>query len=340
MLGVGICRACFLFSQAWEAIESAVPSVPIRIRRGADDVARHVVAVFLAHVATSWRVIRAGTDASGSYADRAKHSRACWWVMLVDFWSRWNGRGGHPDDKPRLLEHETLAWSLEEAHSHTASFDAEKALHKKLHINLVPLPFIGNIRSSYVYILYGNPGVATSDYNDDLQNSAHRAACERNLRGSGQGFFPLRTPSDNTGVSDYWWPRMRKMAVRLSESLGISKSEAEDIVIKRVSVIEAVAYHSRSSPGQWADSLPSSAAARHFVQHVLIPKARNQEIAILVWRRVDFWGIPANTNNVLTRNSSNARNSHLLGTEQAFLVDHLARRTRNAQPTFSADVSA
>lgn len=262
---------------------------------------------------------------------------ACWSVMLLDFWSRGNGRGGHPDDKTRLLGHETLAWTIEEAHSHAASFEAEKALHKKLHINLFPLPFIGNIRSSYVYILYGNPGFATSDYNDDLQNSAHQAACEKNLRGSGQGFFPLRPPSENTGVSDYWKPRLGNIAVKLSESLGISKSEAEDIVIHRVSLIEAVAYHSRSRPGQWADSLPSSAVARQFVQDVLIPKARKEEIAILVWRRVAYWGIPANTNNVLIRDSAHARHSYLLRTEQTFLVNHLARQTRNAQPTIPAD---
>lgn len=257
--------------------------------------------------------------------------------MLLDFWSRGSGRGVHPDDAAHLRENETLSWTADEAQAHAASFEKETALHKKLHVNLLPQPFIGNIRTSYVYILYGNPGFAPSDYKDELQNRAHQAACEQNLQGGGHGFFPLRAPSENTGVSNYWRPRLRSMAAELSVSLGISRREAAEIIIARVSLIEAGAYHSKSRPGQWADSLPSSNIARQFVLKELVPRARRRDVAIFVWRRVDYWSIAAEAKNVLIRHPSNARHSYLLSSEQTFLVKHLAWRAKNAQQVVPAD---
>lgn len=250
--------------------------------------------------------------------------------MLLDFWSRGCDRGVHPDDAEHLRRDGILTWSALDAKDHAENFDNETHLRRKLHVNLFPQPFIGNIADSHVYILYGNPGFAPQDYEDELNNAGHQTACNANLQGRGHGFFPLRIASENTGVSNYWRPRLRSLAVALSTSLNISKKDAAKIIINYVSLIEAGAYHSKSHPGHWADSLPSSNVARQFVHEVLVPKAQSGEIVVLVWRRASFWGVAPSGKNVMMRDASNARQSYLLSHEQKFIVDHLAERARTS----------
>lgn len=248
--------------------------------------------------------------------------------MLLDFWSRSAVRGVHQDDNEHLRRDGILTWTKLEAREHAESFDSDTHLHRKLHVNLFPQPFIGNILDSHVYILFGNPGFAPSDYEDELNNTGHQSACTANLQGKGHGFFPLKAASENTGVSNYWRPRLRNLARELSSSLGVSKKDAADIITNRVSLIEAGAYHSKSHPGHWADDLPSSKVARQFVHKVLAPKAQTGEIVLLVWRRAAFWSLTQTNRNVMIRDPSNARHSYLLSQEQKFIVDHLAVRAR------------
>ena len=146
--------------------------------------------------------------------------------MLREFWAATSGGGFHTKDKPFIDERECLCWSQGEASPHAETFKTDKRLHKKLHTNLHPQPFIGNIETASVYILFGNPGLAITDYSDELANPVHAAACATNLRHPSQGFFPLLTASNGTGVANYWNSRLKSLITSLSECLGVTVEEA------------------------------------------------------------------------------------------------------------------
>ncbi|MDQ3605891.1 MAG: hypothetical protein M3418_06875 [Gemmatimonadota bacterium] len=95
-----------------------------------------------------------------------------------------------------------LRWSAEDAQRNANAFDVEKSLHTKLHVNLHAQPFVGNLEKSFVYILFGNPGFAVQDYQDELSNPLHAAACAANLRKSEQAFSLFPPGSIGTGVAN------------------------------------------------------------------------------------------------------------------------------------------
>ncbi len=248
--------------------------------------------------------------------------------MLREFWSKSAVRGIHPEDKPLLQLQSYLAWSPEEAARHEDTFASEKYLHRSIHTNLFPQPFIGNLDSSYVYVLYGNPGFTPADYRDEFLNSVHATACSTNLRDGKQGFFPLLPPSTGTGVANYWRLRLRSLTFDLALQLKTTIAQATEIVCHRVSLIEAGAYHSKSRPGVWIDSLPSSSIAKRYAQEVLLAKARRKEVLIFVWRQAHFWGLPDVSTGVLLRSPSKAQLSYISKTERQAIVAFLAKRVR------------
>ena len=250
--------------------------------------------------------------------------------MLREFWSKSPVRGVHPEDRLGLELDKCLAWAPEEAMRHQGLFANEEHLHDCIHTNLFPQPFIGNLDSSYVYILYGNPGFTVTDYIDEFRNPGHEAACSSNLCDGKQGFFPLLPQSSDTGVAKYWRSRLRKLIEELAEELKTTTACAVEIVRQRVSLIEAGAYHSRLFPGDWVDLLPSSCIARRYTREILLARAQRQEVLVFVWRRARFWDLPAGASGVLVRSPSTAQLSYVSQTERQKMVAFLAERVRGA----------
>jgi hypothetical protein len=246
--------------------------------------------------------------------------------MLRAFWSQAVPCGVHPDDEPMIPAYRQLDWSPEEAALHAATFMPETRLHRKIHTRLFAQPFIGDLDSSYVYILYGNPGFNPADYNDEFRNHSHAEACSSNFRDGALGFFPLLAPSRGTSVANYWTARLRKLIDDLAGRLGISIHCATRIVCRRVSLIQSCAYHSKSSPGRWIDCLPSSRVARQYVQAELLPKARRREALLFVWRRASFWRLPMGSVGVLLRPPTKARIRDIFMPERQQIVTFLAKR--------------
>ncbi|TKB26479.1 hypothetical protein FCL47_08680 [Desulfopila sp. IMCC35006] len=248
--------------------------------------------------------------------------------MLHKFWSTAPVRGLHPDDIKFVDSDNCLQWSLKEARQNASTFADEKSLHTKLHINLHPQPFVGNLDESFVYILFGNPGFVIPDYQDELSNAVHAAACAMNLRKAGQGFYPLLPGSAGTGAANYWNSRFKNLLLALTHFLDISIAAARKLVIQRVPLLEAGAYHSMKSPGEWCDSLPSSRVTRSYVHQVLLPKARKGEVLIFVWRRATFWGIPTGIRGVISRPPKKAQLKNITALEREEITQFLAQRVQ------------
>lgn len=210
--------------------------------------------------------------------------------MLAEFWLHHAKRGFHPQDCQHIDADQMLRWSTEEALSHRHTFDKEEHLHKLLHADLYPHPFIGSLSRATVFILYGNPGFGVSDYLDEHQNPSHEAACLRNLSGESDDFFVLGGQSKATGAYEYWHGVFKTSISALAQRLSIPISEAIQIFTRNVCILEATAYHSKKSPGRRFNGLPSSQVARRFVHAHLLPRAKLGDILIFVWRQASFWG--------------------------------------------------
>lgn len=243
--------------------------------------------------------------------------------MLIDFWSNHATYGFHPDDIPYISNNHILNWSVDEALAHKDSFDKDSALHKLLHVNLFPWPFVGDIEHASVVILYGNPGVEPANYLEEHSNTTHIQACIKNLSGRAKSFFVLESDSKGTGGHRYWLPRFNRLVDELASALSITRNKAFRVAIRNIALIEAGAYPSKGSPGSWFDKLPSSKVAREFVHQKLLPRARKGEILIFVWRRASQWGIPLDTPGVIIRPPKEAQVAYLYASERTAIVKQI-----------------
>ena len=257
--------------------------------------------------------------------------------MLIKFWSDHATYGFHPDDIPYIPNDLILDWSIDDALAHRDAFEnnlklfkkdpklykKNAKLHRMLHVNLFPYPFVGNIEHASVVILFGNPGFAPTDYLDEHCNPTHMQACIDNISGRAKSFFVLERDSKGTGGYDYWRPRFKTLVGELANELSIKRNEAFRIATRNIALIEAGAYHSKSNPGQWLDNLPSSQIAREFVHQKLLPRAREREILIFVWRRASHWDIQSKLPGVIVRPTNQARLSHLNEKERTAIVKQI-----------------
>lgn len=93
---------------------------------------------------------------------------------LLDFWKQHADFGFHPRDDDFIRPECVIDWSLEEARAKASWFEKNGSEHKKIHKNLLPVPFSGKIREAIIFILYGNPGFKIRVYKEEHTNAEYR----------------------------------------------------------------------------------------------------------------------------------------------------------------------
>jgi hypothetical protein len=250
--------------------------------------------------------------------------------MLREFWATHAQRGIHPRDVHAIPEPRILDWTAEIAAAHASVFAPGQPRHPlffRIHQNLFPLPFVGDLDNSDVVILLGNPGFGVGDYTDESVNANHQAALMGNFQNGEAGFFPLTPASTNTGAGNYWETCLDDVILGLAASLNDNEAIARSEVIRRVSVVESLAYHSKKMPNLKLEDIPSSVEARSYVQN-LLPRAAAGKKLIFVWRSKDFWKIPETSPGVIFRPKKQAQGP-IRATESAQIVRFLAERYRH-----------
>jgi len=233
---------------------------------------------------------------------------------LYDFWRQHVDFGFHPKDTDKIREagDVVIDWTFAEAKKNKKRFSKEKTLHCKIHKNLFPQPFSGNLNSARVFLLYGNPGFSEEkDYADNYETNNYVNLCKANLRGKLKGLICLNNKLNvKSGLKSYWLKRFKHLADDLvAKRIASNSEEALSKIEQSVAILEAGAYQSRSSPGGWFFDLPSSRKARDFARTELLKRAKQNKCLILVWRKKDFWDLPDSAKNVIFR--KNARLSYL-----------------------------
>ena len=186
--------------------------------------------------------------------------------------------------------------SAEEGREAPDFYRPDRNRDRRLHVGLLPVPFMGDLLNASIYVLMACPGVTRGDY-EEYEQYAFRRALLANLKQERlDGFlpFPSLDPQFDWHDGFKYWNAGRGLGNTIGElgsRLGISESEARAMLCERLAVIQVVPYHSGSPPRDsgalW--SWPSVRLAGEFVRDVVVPRVRSGEAVVLSLLRVKFW---------------------------------------------------
>ena len=168
----------------------------------------------------------------------------------------------------------------------------------RFHLSLLPVPYLGNIEKADIVVLALNPGFGFTDYYGESRVPAFRTRLEMSLRQSFKGikfpFLGLAPEFCWHGGFSWWEKKLREVITLIAhDRFNGSYLRALQDLSCRLACVELVPYHSGSFRAQsLVRKLPSSKAARRFVQDVLVPQARAGGKTIILTRQEAAWGLP------------------------------------------------
>lgn len=99
-----------------------------------------------------------------------------------------------------------------------------------LHVGLLPLPFIGDVRGAKVYFLLANPGLSANDYYAEYEDTRVRerllANLRQDLRTEAYPFFPLDPNMAWHSGNGYWERKQRRARTSASYWSSAQRSAA------------------------------------------------------------------------------------------------------------------
>lgn len=193
------------------------------------------------------------------------------------------------------------------------------ATDHRLHVNLVPQPFVGDPLRASVVVLLLNPGLAPLNYFAEMTHKGFRQALWDNLTGarSKQRYPFLYLDPEWAWTGGYsWWTR--KLSSVISEiSREGNRLEAQRRLAKRLAAIELIPYHSKTSPRRLPKGqvLPSQELAMAFVHDRVLPRVRNGDTSLIVARQSGSWGFAKGEHDelmgLLVHGQHESRGSHM-----------------------------
>jgi hypothetical protein len=187
---------------------------------------------------------------------------------------------------------------------------------KRLHLGLIPQPFIGNVLRASIYILLLNPGLTPDDYYGEYQVPAYRRALLANLKQRWRREtmpFIFLDPRYSWHAGFAWWHgKFARVIEKLAASRGVSFASARRILGNRLASIELIPYHSArfSNRGHLIERLRSVELARDFVRRVVVPRVEQGKAIAIVARQASVWNLPS-LSGVIDYTGSEARGAHL-----------------------------
>lgn len=215
-----------------------------------------------------------------------------------------------PSDK-ELLNRDDFFEDIFSYEDFTLRLDEIKTAPSKLHLNLLPIPYIGNLEKAKLFILSANPGVGATDYKIQDDDESYRKILRNNIRQENfddYPFFCLNPKYAWHGGFEYWEPRFMPIINELTKNKKWTYQKALHELSNMIAVIEYIPYHSESGPGR--KNMESSRMIKNYVHQDLLPRARNNEIEIIVTRKVKEWGLN-NVDHVIVYKPEQARSASL-----------------------------
>ncbi len=218
--------------------------------------------------------------------------------------------------------------------AYVASGDVWHADDKRLHIGLVPVPFIGHLETASIFVLTLNPRVAPCNYFAETQrpqfeDKAFLDALLCNLaQQNAADTYPFMWLNPQFAWHpgfEYWVGATSKILTQL-EAHGMTRSQAALCLARKLAVLQLIPYPSRvfysrdSELKRLIHTLPSSLAAQEHAQGLMQRALAGKAFVIVM--RGDAWraAVPLGGNsNILV--SSNPRSK--------YINDNAARQVAN-----------
>ena len=225
-------------------------------------------------------------------------------MELLSEWSKasdqWNA--GSPPytleaDADFLKSYATVTYhSWDEARQAPNFYSPDRNRDRRLHLGLLPGPFVGDVLNASIYVLMTNPGVTRDDYRE-YEEPVFRRALLANLKlerldGVLRFLCLDRQFAWHDGFK-YWNSKvgLGKTVQELASRWGISEPEARTEIGDKLAVIQLFPYHSANGPSdsKWLNSLPSVRLAGEFVRDTVAKRVREKQAIVIAMRRVKRW---------------------------------------------------
>ena len=219
-------------------------------------------------------------------------------MSLLNEWRKWDS-GDFPyvlDTDANVLESSSWKpWTAKYRGWRKATGDPDfcKSEDKRLHLGLIPVPFMGDMLNASIYVLMLNPGLGPGDY-FEYKVPSFRQALLANLRQERiTGVMPfvyLDPQFAWHGGFGYWHQKLKGVIEAVAASRRISLAEARSALGTKLAVVQLVPYHSAIFANQKAlHQLSSVRLAKDFVRQTVAKRVRAQDAIVIVTRQVKIW---------------------------------------------------
>jgi len=233
---------------------------------------------------------------------------------LLEAWREFKPSGPPfilPGDEALLAE--PALWAVEQWRDYVANTERGNPTDAgRLCLGLLPMPFVGNLRTASIFLLMLNPGARPHDFFGESEVPEYRDELLATLRQE-DGIEGLCDPRFAWhGRYGYWEGKLSKLFARLAgdgETYGAARQRLQSLM----AALELVPYHSTryALPARMVKQLKSVELMRSYVREVVVPRARAGDALVIIGRAVASWGTFAKSKNIVTYSGSAARSAHL-----------------------------
>lgn len=184
------------------------------------------------------------------------------------------------------------------------------------HLNLLPVPYKGDIINAKVYILALNPGFRILDYYSESSSQSVRELLIKNakqeLTNEQFPFFELNPEFLWLGSGRYWTTKLKDIISEIQNRTNKTYVDSLKFLSKNIAILELVPYHSKEFKLKTTilKSLETTKIMVDFVKSYVIKKANNGNACVIVTRKSKYWGINE-SKNVIIYKGSESRSAHL-----------------------------
>ena len=218
-------------------------------------------------------------------------------MSLLSEWRKWD-----PKDFPYVLNMDADVLASPSWKSSVAKYrswrkairdpDFCKPNDKRLHLGLIPVPFIGDMLNASIYVLMLNPGLGPGDYFEYKVPRLRRALIDNLRQKRRRGVMPFVFLDPRFawhGGFGYWDRRLKGVMEALAASKGMSLTDARSTLGSKLAVVQLVPYHSAEFNQKALRQLPSVRLVKDFVRRRVAERVRAQEAIVIVTRQVKIW---------------------------------------------------
>lgn len=221
---------------------------------------------------------------------------------LIEFWRRLEFNSPnyiHCDDKDIIADDRIADFKNYDQYLDSNSPGSDI---KSLQVNLLPIPYVGNLREAKIFLLLLNPGFIVQDYYAESNSHELVLALQNNIRQEGISddypflFLDPQYLWHPGGI--YWLKHLNKYVIEVMKQKQKTYRQALSYVSSKVAVLEIVPYHSKSfGYHNLAKDLESAKKMKRFVQDYLQPLAKDGKLCIICTRKVKEWGLDEKVEN-------------------------------------------